>query len=131
MNVNPNDFNIDETAIDRELCTLGSTIYTYGEIEGQLRVELEQAKSDLERVEAEMDSFFRLQAKETGAKKTEAQIKNEILLSDLYKASLVNLVDIQKRHNHSKAAMVALSAKRDCLIALSYRDRQMMKADIY
>lgn len=129
--INNKDFGIDESAIDRELCTLGSTMFNYGQEEGKLRVELEQAKSNLEFTEAAVDADIRLKSKADGGKKTESQIKNEIILSDLYRSALVNYEDVQKRYNMIKAAMIALSAKRDCLIALSYRDRQMMKADVY
>ena len=131
MNFNSKDFNIDESAIDRELCQLGSKMFEYGQEEGKLKVGLEQAKSNLEFTEAVVDTDIRFKAKTEGTKKTEVQLKNEILLSDLYKSALVKYEDAQKNYNLVKAAMVALSAKRDCLIALSYRDRQLMKADVY
>ena len=131
MNINPNDFSIDQSNIDNELCSLGSKMFQYGETEGEWRVNLDRDKSDLEFTEAVLDADIRNKAKESGSKKTEAQIKNEIIQDPLYKQSLDKLMEDQDRYNRIKAAMVALSAKRDCLIALSYRDRQMMKTNVY
>ena len=131
MNVNPNDFGIDQSNIDNELCELGSKMFTYGEAEGVLRVAVESAKADLEFTEAILDTDIRMKAKESGTKITEAQVKNEIILRQEYKQSIAKLLHAQDEYNRIKAALVAMGAKKDCLIALSYRDRQLMKANIF
>jgi hypothetical protein len=127
MHVNPNDFGIDQSNLDNELCSLGSKMYEYGEAEGILRVAVESAKADLEFTEAVLDTDIRMKAKESGTKTTEAQVKNEIILRQEYKESITKLLFSQDEYNRIKAALVSMIAKKDCLIALSYRDRDMMR----
>src|SRR3970282_1679373 len=122
MNVNPNDFGIDQSNLDNELCSLGSKMYEYGEAEGVLRVKVESAKADLETTEAVLDTDIRSSAKTTGTKITEAQVKNEIILRGEYREAVDKLLFAQNEYNRIRAALVAMGAKKDCLIALSYRD---------
>lgn len=131
MNVNPDDFNIDQSNIDNELCSLGKRMYEYGEQEGKLRVAVDDAKNNVEFVEGALDASIRDQAKAAGTKTTEAQVRNQIISSPLYKDALSKLMEAQRSHAIIRAAFSAICAKKDCLIALSYRDRQLMKAEMY
>ena len=131
--VDPRDFVIDETAIDAELCKLGATMLEYGSMEGRLQVEVEQKKALLDKLWAEMDTGIRAKwvadTSKDKIKLTEGQIKSLITGSVAYQEQFQSLTKSNKNYNLAKAAMKSLSAKRDCLISLSYRDRQLMKAD--
>ena len=125
------DFKIDPSSIDSQLCNLATLILSYGEIETELRVEAERKHAGVDKLEADLDEAYRLEMSKIGAKTTEAKVKNAVLGNPIRLQALESLSQSRRNHNMLKWAMKALDAKRDCLLALAYRERQLMKADHY
>jgi hypothetical protein len=103
----------------------------YGELETELRLEVDRKKAALDKLEADLDVAERLEASKTGVKVTEKRIEKAILGHVDRIAALESIAESKKHHNMMRWAMMALQSKRDCLINLSYRERQLMKADHY
>jgi len=124
-----NDFTIDPSHIDWELCNMGKIMLDYGEVEVRLRVEVEQKETTLEKYKADLDAKIRDDAANSGDKLTEAKITNTIIGDDLRLALVNSISQSRSNHNMMQWAMRALQGKLQCLQALAYRDRQLMKAD--
>lgn len=129
MEIRKEDFEVDPTALDPQLCNLGQLMLSYGELETELRFEVESRVAKLDKYEADLDDFIRSEAKKEGEKLTEAKIKNQIISNKTRLEMVTGISEARKRHNMLRWAMKALEAKRDCLLAISYRERQLMKAD--
>jgi len=125
----PDDFTIDPSHIDLELCNLGRTMLEYGELETELRLEFERKDAALEKLEADIDMLLRAHFSNTGVKVTEKKLECEIA-RNVTRLAAVESKAVSNRHwNMMRWAMKALEAKKDCLVALAYRERQLMKAD--
>lgn len=127
----PEDFAIDTTLMERELCNMGSTMLHYAEIEVELKAEVERKETALVKLEADIDTNIRSTAAANNEKITEAKISTQVK-GDLVRLQLLEeLATIHQNHNMMRWAMKALDAKRDCLLAYSYRERQLMKSEQY
>ncbi len=126
-----NDFTIDPTELDKELCNLGRVMLQYGEIEAELRLEVERKAAALTKLEADLDTSTRLDLSKAGIKVTEKKVESTVSGHMQRINWLESLSKSRRNHNMMKWAMKAIDCKRDCLIALSYRERQLMKADQY
>ena len=126
-----NDFTIDPTHVDAELCNMGRTMLEYGDLETELRLEVERKEAALDKLHYDLDESKRHNAAMAGDKLTEAKLKVAITGHPQRIDMLESISKSKKNHNMMKWVMQALQAKRDCLIALSYRERQLMKADQY
>lgn len=127
--VDENDFTIDRSAVDVDMCRLPSRMLFYGELEARFRLAVESKDTEIKKLEADLDTFIR--ANKGDKKKTETQIAYEVLQEESYQKAKRELADLSFGHNKARWIMNALSAKRDCLIALSYTDRQIAKMDRY
>lgn len=126
-----NDFTIDPTELDRELCSLGRVMLQYGEIECELRLEVDRKGAALSKLEADLDDTTRLEMSKAGIKVTEKKVESGIQGNPERLAALESVSVSRRNWNMMRWAMRAIDAKKDCLIALSYRERQLMKADQY
>lgn len=124
--VEENDFSVDRSNIDGDMCSIPKKILDYGIVEAKFRLAVETLKANLTHLEADLDNSIRNQPSE-GKKQTEAQIKNEIVRSKEYQQLQSQLLETQNGWNTTRWIMNALDAKKDCLIALAYTDRQLMK----
>lgn len=122
-------FSIDDTEIDRELCQMGSLLLSYGRAEAVLRVKLERQETELKSFEAELDSCIRHEVKVSGEKITEAGIAHKIVRNEQRLSMLMDIRETRRAYETMRWATRALSAKRDCLIALAYRDKEVLRAD--
>ena len=131
FNLDPSHFSIDASALDRDLCSAGRIMLEYGVLEAELRTEVARKEANLDHVVASLDSEIRLKAKQEDNKITEAAIKNRIILAQEYHDALESLRRSRQNHNTMRWAMNALNKKTDCLISMTYRERQLMKAEQY
>lgn len=125
------DFSIDETSIDVELCRMGRLMIDYGHLEAALGLEVERKEATLTQLDAELDAKIRVAAKNSGAKVTESGITAEIRRTKERIFLVETLQNSRRNHNILKWAMRALQGKKDCLIALAYRDRALIKSGAY
>lgn len=124
--IDPKDFHIDQTIIDIELCNVASTMMKYAEQEAQLKLQVETLENNLDTLKANLDDFFRLN---TDEKLTEARIKSMVIRDVRTTELTTELLQKKLQHNQMRSAVYALQARKDCLIALAYRDRQLAKMD--
>lgn len=124
-------FTIDPSEIDAELCRIGSRMLHYGELEGRLQAEVERKENRFKQWEAQMDTAIRQEAKATGEKITENGISSKINRSPERLKLLDSITESRRNHATAKAAHFALRSKRDCLISLAYREKELIKADRY
>jgi hypothetical protein len=129
VELNPDHFTIDPSCLDKDLCSLGRVMLDYGEVEAELRTEVARKEAQVAAYYAASDSSLRHKAKTVGEKATENQIKNTILQDETYQALLVGLRQSEMYHGLMRWAMNALNHKGDCLRAMAYRERQLMKME--
>lgn len=128
LKIEPHHFTIDPSCIDADLCTIAALMLEYGSVEAYLRLDVESREAGLQKYEGELDVKIR---DEGITKLTEGRIeamvnsdtKRSALIADLGKAKLnLNIV---------RWATKALDGKRDCLIAMAYRENQLIKSERY
>lgn len=129
VSFNADDFSIDETTIDATLCNMGRLILQYGTIEAEVKLRVGRLASELERVEALLDSKVRKELREKGDKATEAAIRHAIIADEDYQNYVQALNQAERDQALMKWAMSALLNKSECLRAYAYRERQSMKMD--
>lgn len=131
ITIDPRFVSIDESCIDSDLCSMGRFLLYYGELETVLRLEVERKQAALKRLEADLDAMVRANAKNNGEKLTEAMVTSEVIKNVDRQALIASMLKSQKNHNLARWVMTALNAKKECLIAISYRENQIIKADRY
>lgn len=131
LTAHASNFSIDPTNIDSELCSLGRVMTEYAEVESILKTEVERKENQLARMEAEMDTALRTKAQSEGTKLTEKTIEN-LIKGNTERNNLIEDLRIS-RHNYNlmKWVMRSIASKKDCLIALSYRERDIIKSERY
>ena len=126
--INEDDFTIDRSDLDSDMCALPRRILHYGEMDSRFRLAVESRKVELEKLEADLDAEIR--ANHTGEKRqTEGQIQSEIIRDKRYQTLQQQILEVQSSWNTMKWIMNALEAKKECLISLSYKERQLLKMD--
>jgi multidrug resistance efflux pump len=129
--IDPQDFTIDMSNITPDLCTTGAKMLDYGALEARLRTEVSSKEAQVEKIKADLDASIRAEAISSGEKLTEKKIEYKIVGSEQYQSSILSLRESKENYNVMRWAMTALTKKTDCLISLSYRERQLMKADTF
>lgn len=129
ITLQPQHFSIDPGELDRELCQMGKLLIYYGEIETALRMEVERKEAALEKFEADFDSHVRFEHKAKNEKVTEKVVEAAVVSSEARQRLLESLRFSRSNHGMARWAMKALEAKKDCLIAMSYRERELIKAE--
>lgn len=129
VELDPQAFSVDESELDRELCTMGRLIFEYGTIEAEAKMRVGRLEAEKERLGAVLDTKVRAQFEKTGEKATEARIRNVALQDPIYQDIVQNLIQATTDAATMKWAMTSLTHKSDCLRALAYRETQSMKAD--
>jgi hypothetical protein len=127
--LDPQHFTIDPSNLDKDLCSIGRVLIEHGEIEAELRLEVARKDAGVDNYAAELDASIRSKAKADGSKMTEAQIKNAILRDAPYQAMLSIHREAERNHNIMRWAMNALTQKADCLRAMAYRERQLIRME--
>ena len=125
MEMGTDDFSIDPGSIDIELCRMAPLLMKYFEEEARLRLVMESKEGELERWKADLDDVIRTKLE----KATEARVKAETVKDDRTQKLKMEVLEAALLHNVANARVKALLAKKDCLIALAYRDRQLMRLD--
>jgi hypothetical protein len=123
------DFAIDETAIDRTLCGMGRLILQYGTIEAEVKMRVGRLSSELERVRALLDGEVRAEFTRNSEKATEARVAHSITLNEDYQNYVKALNQAERDQAMMRWAMTALIHKSECLRAFAFRENQSMKAD--
>jgi hypothetical protein len=122
-------FSIDPSCLDKDLCNIGRIMLDYGEVEAELRMETARKDAGASAYAATLDRKIRADAKAKGEKLTEATIKNAVVLDPTYQAMLSIHREAEKNHYIMRHAMNALNHKSDCLRAMAYRERQLIKME--
>lgn len=129
INLPPHFFNVDPTALDADLCSIGRLMLYYADIETRLGAEVATRAARFKEIEGELDLSIRATAAVTGDRLTENKISSMILThSERHNAQKL-LVDSERNHNLMKWAMRILQGKRDILIALTYREKELIKSE--
>ena len=123
------DFSIDETQVDATLCSMGKLILGYGQIEAEVKLRAGRLHAELERVKALLDTQVRADFAKSGEKATEARIAHAITLNEDYQNYVQALNQAERDQAMMRWAMVALQHKSECLRAYAYRENTSMKAD--
>lgn len=127
----PQFFNVDPTALDADLCSLGRLMMHYGEIEAKLGAEVARREARLKELDGELDLSIRANSASSGERMTEGRIEAMRVTSPSRKQMIELLVLSQQNHNMIRWAMRVLQGKKDILIALTYREKEMIKSDRY
>jgi hypothetical protein len=125
------DFIIDPSNVEFELCNTAAVMLDYGRIEAQLKAEVESKEAIVYQLELTLDTKLRQDAAERNAKITEAKIITAVKGHEDRIGHLQSISRSKHNLNTMRVAMEALKSKRDCLLALSHTQRQLMKADNY
>lgn len=126
--IDEKDFIVDRSDVDSDLSKLPSRMIHYGYLEARFRLAVETKKSNLNKLEADLDDKIRNEYK--GEKRqTEAQVKNEIIRNQDYQNLQKDLLETQFGWNTVRWILHALDGKKDSLICIGYRERQLMKMD--
>ena len=129
VELNEQDFSIDETVIDATLCQMGKLILNYGQVEAEVKLRAGRLHSELERVKALLDTQVRADFAKSGEKATEAKIAHTITGNEDYQVYVNALNQAERDQAMMRWAMTALIHKSECLRAYAYRENQSMKAD--
>lgn len=129
VEISDEQLSIDPTNLDTDLCGIGKTMLQYGSLEARLRFQVDRAESHLKHVEAVADGVVRENNKAEGKKITEAQVKSLIPQFDEFKEALEKVQASRYNWNLARWVMNSLTAKKDCLLAMNYRDRALIRAD--
>lgn len=103
----------------------------YGDIEARLGAEVERREARLKELEGELDLSVRASSAGSGERLTENRITALIQTHPAHKQHVDNLVESRRNHNLMKWAMRVLQGKRDILVALTYREKELIKSDRY
>lgn len=121
-------FSIDESEIDRELCTMGRSIFEHGTLEAEAKLRVGRLAAERDRLTSLLDAQIRASAV-PGSKLTEAKIGHAIVQDESYQQVVQALCVAEKDAATLRWAMTALIHKSDCLRALAYRENASIKAD--
>jgi hypothetical protein len=124
------DFAIDETAIDRTLCGMGKLILQYGTVEAEVKMRVGRLSSELERVRALLDSEVRAEFTRNSEKATEARVAHGITMNEDYQNYVKALTQAERDASLMRWVMQALIHKSECLRTYSWREQQSVKADL-
>lgn len=112
------DFQIDESNIDGELCRMGQLLACYGEIQANLKAALSRREDVAKREYAA--AFLRNQTlgKATvDTLKAQAETDNAVVMAN------ANRIQFEEQFHKIDNYFKALLRKSDCLIALTYKIR--------
>jgi len=129
INLPPYFFHVDPTALDADLCAIGKLMLYYADIETRLGAEVASREARLKEIEGELDLSIRANGAVTGDRLTENRISSMIITHPDRKAAHSVLVSSGRNHNLMKWAMRILQGKRDILIALTYREKELIKSE--
>lgn len=127
--LDPDTFSIDESALDRELCTIGKSIFEYGTLAAEADLWVGSLDAEIKKQHAVLDAKVRADMASRGEKATEAKVTATIAVDKDY----LELIKMKLAGEETAAlltwATVALKHKSEGLRALAYRETQSMKAD--
>lgn len=129
VNLPPYFFNVDPTALDADLCAIGKLMLYYADVETRLGAEVESRSARLKQIEGELDLSIRANSAATGDRLTENKISAMIITHPDRKTAQSLLVSSERNHNLMRWAMRILQGKRDILIALTYREKELIKSE--
>lgn len=129
INLPPSFFNVDPTAIDADLCAIGRLMLYYADVESKLGAEVESRKARLKEIEGELDLSIRASGAVSGDRLTENKIAATVITHPNRKNMQALLVESERNHNLMRWAMRILQGKRDILIALTYKEKELIKSE--
>ncbi|MEM4359804.1 MAG: hypothetical protein QXT45_04690 [Candidatus Bilamarchaeaceae archaeon] len=114
------DLEIDGHDLEDELAVLPMIVARYALIVANARRDLDLAKEELELVKAELGKEVRTNPESFGLSKvTEAGVESAVIAASEYREAYSRYIDLRYDFEASSAALKAIEAKRDALLALS------------
>lgn len=129
--IHSHTFSIDPSAIDQDLCSLGRIMIEYAEIESALKTEVERKENALIKLEADLDTALRIKSQSEGSKLTEKSLTSLVNSNESRLELLESLRLSKDNYNKIKWVMRTISSKKDALICIAYRDKELIRADRY
>ena len=119
IEVDPDIVKIDQLALDKECVQLPSDYLKYALLSADLKQEVDNRKSRLDTVEAEMAKHIRNTPGKFGLEKvTESAIREVIQTSEPYQKALVKLNNAKHTLDRTQATVWALEHKKRSLVVL-------------
>ena len=116
-----NDFTIDETNIDGELCMASKRMVYYGNLSAELEAQATRSKDRLDQYYSEL--AIKTRAAHAGGKLTEGGLK-EIILTDPQYISMQDKCTTDYMYQKKVENFFKSQQKRvDCILALGYKQR--------
>ena len=111
-----NDIKIDESALDVEWLEQPRLMIKYAQILVQAKKEEEQAKDELEVIQAELDKEIRIDPEKFDIVKiTETVVRNTILLDSSYKEVFEKYLESRYEAEMAKLALRSIEHRKDAL----------------
>lgn len=129
IEIDEQDFSIDPSCIDTELCAIARKMMFYGSLESSLKVDMESLSTSVEELEGMLSTHYRDEIQGSGVRATQQLITSKVKVDPTYKKMIEQLHEVERNYLLARAATRAIQAKKDCLIAFTYRDKEMMKVD--
>ena len=121
-NIDLDDLNLTQENLSQRLMEHSAKFQFIASLALRAKVEVERTEDDLEVIEAVADSEIRSQ----GDKKTEAAIKNMIILHPKVREAKQQLLEARERETQLYAIMQAYIHRKDCKMALAKNLREQL-----
>lgn len=122
-----NDFQLDESNLNYELCRLGQLLARYGQLAAEQSTNLQRKEAYVKLVKAKVAGALRSEAEQKGKKMTENALEEKVIISDLYQQALQELhilrADAIKVENWYRS----LIKKADLITALVYKQNAELR----
>jgi hypothetical protein len=121
------DMAMSDETLDRDMTSLPRVIAKYAELAAECNMDQLNAKSDMERAEAEAAQRIRTTCAERGEKITEAGIRERMLHSEGVKTSRSEYYAAVAQHGLIENLYRALRDKSSLAIALCYKQKEEIR----
>lgn len=126
-----NDFSINDSNLDGELCRMGKLMVRYGGVASELGANLRRKEEEVKLVYAQVAGATRSTHEQNGTKVTEKSLDSEVIQSTQYQAALGQLHLVRADAVKADHWWRSISKKADLLQALVYRQNAEIKKGGY
>jgi len=125
IEINSDDFSIDEMNIESELCKAGVLLCYYSDLAAELDAKAANLKNKADEVRGKQ--AIELRKVHTGSRLTENMLDEMIVTSPGYQTIRSLLVEAQKEAFKASNLFKSMNQRVECLKALSYRQGKQEK----
>ena len=123
VELDPEDFAIDDQALDANMCAIGSKLYFYSNLSATLYAQAQRKKNKVEEVYAEIAQLYR----KDNEKYTEGNLKEKVSLYPSYISSKNDYIQSESDYKRVENLYKSMNKVADILISLSYKQGQELK----